>query len=130
MLNSFLSILPSFSTLDTLVLNKANADVMMLVNFVTFASFFLYFLKRSTVATPLTLTTSRDIAPREILAGRLINILSVTTLDIPEATLKQLEQTLSHFSQRQALKYFSCFCLYLSLSLGSSCHFSSATIRW
>ena len=74
------------------VMNKpANADVMMSVNLVIFASFFWYFLV-STAAMPLTFTPARDIAPKGILTG---NVLNVATLDIPETTLKLFEQHLA-----------------------------------
>ena len=61
--NSHSSTLPSFNALDTLVLNMANVSVMMSTNFVTFGSFFLYFLV-SALAMPLTLTRARETAPR------------------------------------------------------------------
>ena len=65
MLNFHLSIL------DTLVLNTANADVVMSVNFMTLASFFWYFLITA-VAMPLALTSARETALKEILTGRLL----------------------------------------------------------
>ena len=126
------SILPSFSTLDTFVSNTANADVTMSVNFITLASFFWYLLV-STVATPLTLAPGRDIAPKEILVGRPINILNVATLVatlISEARLGLLKQAFSHVSRSKALEYFLCFFSYLSFNLSNSCHFSWTTFRW
>ena len=72
-----------------LVPNTANADVMMLANFMTFESFFWYFLV-SIVTMPLILTAARETAPKRILTGRPTNVLNVATLDIPEATLRPL----------------------------------------
>ena len=43
------------------------------------------------IATLLMLAPARDIAPTGILTGRLTNVLSVATLDIPEGTLRPLE---------------------------------------
>ena len=94
MLNSGSSIPPSFNKLDMLVSNTADANVAMSVNFVTFTTFFCYF-SVSAVATPLTLAPARDIAPKGMLMGRLINILNVATLHIPEATLRPLVQALA-----------------------------------
>ena len=48
------------------------------------------------IATLLTLAPARETAPKEILMGSSINVLSVTTLDIAEATLRLLERTFSH----------------------------------
>ena len=123
MANSRSSILPSFNALDTLVSNTANADATMPVNFVTFASFFWYFLV-SAIDTALTLTPARETVPRRILKGRPMSVLNVATLNIPEATLTPLEQAFSHVSQSKALEYFSCFFSYLSSSCSNSCHFS------
>ena len=92
--NSCSSTLPSFNALDMLVSNTANANVMMSINFVTLASFFWCFLV-SAVATPLTLAPARELAPREIFT---MSVLSVATLDIPEAMLSLLEQEFSHVS--------------------------------
>ena len=122
MLNSRSSILPSFSALDTLVSNTANPNVTMSVIFATFTSFFWYFVV-STIAMPLTLTPARDIAPKGILTGRLISVLSIATLNVPEATLRLLKQAFSHVSRSKALEYFSCFFSYLSFSLTNSCRF-------
>ena len=118
MWNSRSSILPSFSILDTLVSNTANADVMRSVNFVTLASFFWYLLV-STVAMPLTLIPARETMPKGILTGRLINVLNIATLDIPEATLRPLEQAFSDVSRSKALEYFSCFSHTFLLALAT-----------
>ena len=126
MANSCSSILPLFNTLDTLISNTANADVTMSVNLVTFVSFFWYFLVGA-VAMPLTLTPARETAPKGILTGRLINVLKV---NIPEATLRLLEQVLSHVSRSKALEYFSCFFSHLSFSLSNSCYLLWTTFRW
>ena len=104
MTNSHSSILTSFNALDTLVLNTANADVTMSVNLVYLVSFFWYFLV-SAVATPITLSQARDIAPSGILTGRPIKILNVATVDIPEGTRRPLEQAFSHISRSKALEY-------------------------
>ena len=119
--NSHLSILPLFNALDMLVSNTANADVTMLTKFVTFTSFFWHLLV-SAVAMPLTLTLTRETAPREILTGRLIKVLSIGTLGIPDTMLRPLEQVFSHISQSKSLEYFFCF-FYLSSSCSSSCCF-------
>ena len=42
---------------------------------------------------PLTLAPARETAPKGILTERPMNVLSVATLDIPEATLRPLEET-------------------------------------
>ena len=83
--NSCSSTLPLFNALDMLVSSTADADVMVSTNFLTFASFLCYFLVNM-VATPLTLTPARETAPKGTLTGRVMNILNVATLDIPEAT--------------------------------------------
>ena len=122
-LNSSSSILPLLSTLDKLVSNTALADVTMSTNFVTFESFFWYFLV-SAVVIPLRLTPARDIAPNGMLIGRPINVLNVATLDIPVATLRLLEQVFSHVSRSNILVYFLYFFLYLSSSFNNPCCFS------
>ena len=97
----------------------ANANVTMSVNLVTLASLFWYFLV-STIATSLALTPAREMVPMGMLTGRPMNVLSLTTLDIPEATLRPLKQAFSHVSRSKALEYFSYFFLCLSSSLSSS----------
>ena len=57
-------------------------------------------------------------------------MLNVATLNIPEVMLKLLEQAFSHVSRSKALEYFSCFALYLSSSLSSSCRFPRTMFRW
>ena len=99
----------------------AIAGVMVSVNFVTFVSFFWYFLV-SAVVTPLTLTPARDIAPNGVLTGRPMNVLNVATLDIPVAMLNLLEQAFSHVSRSNILVYFLYFFLYLSSSFNNPCH--------
>ena len=116
MTNSRSSILPLFNASDTLISNTANADVTMSTNFVTFVSFFWYFLV-SAVAMPLTLAPARETAPKRILTKRTMSVLRVATLDIPEGTVKPLEQAFSHVSRSKVLEYFSCFFLYLLLVL-------------
>ena len=92
-----------------------------------FVSFFWYFLV-SAIAIPLTLAPAREMAPKEILTGRPMNVLNVATLDIPEAILRPLEQAFSHVNQSKVLEYFSCFFLYLSSSLSNSCHFPGSCL--
>ena len=94
MLNFCSSTLPSFNTLDTLISNTANAYVTMSANLITFTSFFWYSLV-STISTPLTLTPARETAPKGILTGRPMSVLNIARLDIPEATLRPLEQAMS-----------------------------------
>ena len=60
-------------TLDMLISNTANTDVTMSTNFVTFASFFWYFLV-STIAMPLTLTPATETVLRGILMERPTNV--------------------------------------------------------
>ena len=88
--------------------NTVNADVKMSTNFMTFVSFFWYFLV-SAVAMPLTLTAAKETVPRGILTRRPMNILSMTTLDIPEATLRPLGQVFSNVSLSKVLEYLLCF---------------------
>ena len=75
--------------------NTANAAVMMSVNFVTFISFFWYFLVSNEII-PLAITPVRDATLSEMLTGRLMNVLNVAMLDIPVAMLKLLEQVSGH----------------------------------
>ena len=102
------SIFPLFNILDMLVPNTANADVTMSTNFVTFISFFWYFLV-STVAMPLMLTPVRETAPSGMLTGRPKKVLNVSKLDIPLATLRLLEQALSHINRSNILGAFYTF---------------------
>ena len=64
---------------------------MMLVNFVTFVSFFWYFLVSAEIM-PLKIAPVRDATPNGMLTGRPMNVLSVAKLDILVATLMLLEQ--------------------------------------
>ena len=105
MLNSSSSILPFFNALDKLVSNMANAGVMVSVNFVTIVSFFWYFLVIAEII-PLAITPVRDAAPNGMLTGRPMNVLNVTTLDIPVAMLRLFEQAFSHVSHSNILVYF------------------------
>ena len=129
MVNSCSSTQTLFNVLDMLISNTANANVMMSINFMTFASFFLYLIV-STLATPLMLAPARETSPKEKLTGRPMNVLSVATLDIPEAMIRPLQQAISHVSRSKVLEYFSCSFLYLSTSLSNSCHFPWTTFRW
>ena len=94
----------------------ANADVMMSFNLVTFKSFFWYFLV-SAIATPLTPAPARDTALNGMLTGRLMNVANVTTLDIPVAALRLLEQAVSYVSQSNILVYFWISCCITPLIL-------------
>ena len=67
-----------------------NAGVTMSINFVTFLSFFWYFLV-STEIIPLETAPVLDATPKAALTGILMNIANVATLDIPVATLIPLE---------------------------------------
>ena len=71
----------------------------------------------------LTLAPASETVLSGMLTGRPINILNVATLNIPEATLKPLEQAFSHVSRSKTLEYFSCFASYIASSLSSSCRF-------
>ena len=62
----------------------------MSINFVTFLSFFWYFLVRAGII-PLAIAPVRDAAPNEMLTGKQMNVANVTTRDIPVATLIPLE---------------------------------------
>ena len=121
MLNSSSSILPFFSPLDMLVSNMANAGVMMSVNFVTFVSFFWYFLVITKII-PLTIAPVRDATLNGMLTGRLMNVLNVATPDIPVATLRLLEQVFSHLSGSNILVYFLYFSLCLFSNFNNLCH--------
>ena len=110
MLNSSLSITPSFNMPDATLSNTTNAGVMMSINFVTFLSFFWYFLVRAEII-PLAITPVRDAAPNEMLAGSLMNVANVATLDIPVATLIPLEQAFNYVSRFNILVYFLYFFL-------------------
>ena len=111
-----------------LISNTASVNITMSVNFVTFASFFWYFLVGA-ITMPLTLAPTRETAPRAMRTGRPMNVLNVATLNIPEDTLRPLRQAFSHVNQCKVLEYFSCFFSYLSFSLSSSCHFPCTTCR-
>ena len=119
MLNSHSSILSSFNALDTLISNTASADVTVSINCATFDSFFWYFLV-STVVTPLIPAPARETAPNGILTGRPMNVLSVATLDTPEATVIPLEQAFNHINRFKIFAYFLCFFLYLTSSFDNS----------
>ena len=71
----------------------------------TFLRFFWYFLV-GTVVTPLTLAPARDNSPNGVLTGKPMNVLSVTTLDIPVATLNPLEQAFVATRRFNVLVYF------------------------
>ena len=110
MLNSFSSIIPFFNAPDTTLSNMTYAGIMMSINFVTFLSFFRYFLVSAEII-PLAITPVRDAAPNKMLTGKLMNVVNVATLDIPVATLTPLEQAFNHVSRFNILVYFSYFFL-------------------
>ena len=101
--------------------NTANADMMMSVNLVTFESFFWYFLV-SAVAMPLMPAPARDTTPNGMLTGRPMNVANVTTLDIPVAALRLLEQAVSHVNRFNILVYFLDLLLYRSSNFNNHCH--------
>ena len=122
MLNSHSSILSSFSTLDTLVSNMANADVTMSVNFVTLASSFWY----------VTLIPAKETVPKGIPRGRPMSILNVATFSIPDATLRLFKQAFSHVSQSKALEFKASKFLFTPLEIikwgsGTAAHFRAAS---
>ena len=117
MLNSSSSISPSFKDLDTTLSNATNAGVMMSINFVTFLSFYWYFLVRAEII-PLAVAPVRDAASNGMLTGKPMNVANVTTLDIPVAMLIPLEQSFNHISRFNILLYFLYFFLNIfSLSI-------------
>ena len=97
MLNSSSSKTPFFNAPDTTLSNTTNAGVTMSINFVTFLSFYWYFLVRAEII-PLAITPVRDTAPNGMLTGKPMDVANVTTLDIPAATLIPLEQAFNHVS--------------------------------
>ena len=74
-----------------------NAGVMMSINFVTFLSFFQYFLVGAEII-PLAITPIRDAAPNEMQTGKPMNVVNVAPLDIPVAMLIPLEQAFHNLS--------------------------------
>ena len=89
-----------------------NAGVMMSINFVTFLSFCWYFLVRAEII-PLAIAPDRDAAPSGMLTGKPMNVVNVTTLDIPVATLILLEQAFNYISRFNILLYFLYFFLHI-----------------
>ena len=83
---------------------------MMSINFVTFLSFFWYFLV-SVEIIPLAITPVRDATPNGMLTGKPMNVVNVATLDIPVAMLIPLEQVFNLTNQFNILVYFSYFFL-------------------
>ena len=128
MLNSSSSIIPFFKVPDTTLSNTTNAGVTMSINFVTFLSFFWYFLVRAEII-PLAIAPVRDVAPNEMLTGIPINVANVASLDILVAMLRLLEQAFNQVSQFNILLYFLCFFLnILSLSI-NPCLLALTTFR-
>ena len=82
----------------------------MSTNFVTFVSFFWY-LEVNAVATPLTLAPARETTPNGILSGKPMNVIRVTTLDIPVAMFRLLGQAFSHTNRPTT--YWSTWCISL-----------------
>ena len=98
--------MPLFNAPDMTLSNTTNAGIIMLINLVTFLSFFRYFLV-SVEIIPLAIAPVRDAAPKEMLTGSPTNVANVATLDIPVATLIPLEQAFNHVSRFNILVYFS-----------------------
>ena len=69
----------------------------MSINFVTFLSFFWYFLARAEII-PLAIAPVRDATPSGMLTGKLMNVANVATLNISVAILILLEQVFNHVS--------------------------------
>ena len=67
----------------------------MSINFVTFLSFFWYFLV-STEIISLAIAPVIDATPNEMLTGKPMNVANVTTLDIPVAMLIPLKQAFNY----------------------------------
>ena len=61
------------------------------------------------------LAPTRDIAPNGMFT---LNVVSVATLNVPEAMIRPLKQVFSHVGQPKVLEYFSYFLLHLSEPLG------------
>ena len=121
--------MPFFHAPDTTLSNTTNAGVMMSINFVTFLSFFWYFLV-STKIIPLAIAPVRDVAPSGMLTGKPMIVANVATLDIPVAMLIPLEQAFNHVSQFNILLYFLYFFLNIfSLSINPRL-FALITLRW
>ena len=72
------------------------AHITMSINFVTFLSFFWYFLVIEIIS--LAIAPVRDAGPNKMLTGKLMNVVNVATLDIPVATLIPLKQVFNHVS--------------------------------
>ena len=89
--------MPSFRDLDTTLSNTTNAGFTMSINFITFLSFFWYFLVSIEII-PLAIAPVRDSAPNGMLTGKHMNVANVATLDIPVAKLILLEQAFNHVS--------------------------------
>ena len=106
-----------------------NAGVMISINFVTFLSFFWYFLVSIEII-PLAIAPVRDAASNEMLTGKPMNVANVATLNIPVAMLRLLEQAFYNISRFNVLVYFSYFCLNIcSLSINPR-HLAWTTFRW
>ena len=81
MLNSSSSIIPPFfKAPDTTLSNTTNAGFTMSINFVTFLSFFWYFLV-SVEVIQLAIAPVSDAAPNAVLTGIPMNVANVATLE-------------------------------------------------
>ena len=70
----------------------------------------------------LTLAPVRDAAANGMLTGRPMNVLNVTTLDIPVATLKLLEKAFNQVSLSNILVHSLYFFLYHFSNFNNACH--------
>ena len=119
----------TFRDLDTTLSNTTNADVTMLMKFVTFLSFFGYFLVSAEII-PLATAPVRGAAPNGMLTGKPMNVANVATPDILVATLISLEQAFNYVSRFNILLHFLCFFLNIfSLSIKPRL-LAWTTFRW
>ena len=110
MLNSSSSITPFYNARDTTLSNMTNAGVMMLINFVTFLSFYWYFFIGAEII-PLAIASVIVAAPNTVLTRIPMNVVNVATLDIPVAMLIPLEQAFNQVSRFNILLYYLYFFL-------------------
>ena len=128
MLNSSSLITPFFSVPDTTLSNATNAGVMMSIDFVTFLSFFWYFLVSTEIIPPETAPVI-DATPKTALTGIPMDVANVATLDIPVAMLIQLEQAFNHVSRFNILLYFLYFFLNITSLFINPCLLAWTTFR-
>ena len=73
----------------------------------------------SSVVALLTLTPAKNTTPIEVLMGKPMEVLRVTTLDIPVATLRLLEQVFSHTNRPNINEYLEYFLHTFVLALAT-----------